>query len=103
MSETRVADWPVARATDPIESVQAGEDRAAREASEIDVLRILRRERKPMVDAQIESALDGYYTPQRVRTARAQLVRKGHVVEAGRRENASPTGRAAMAWKLATA
>lgn len=97
----RVADAPVARASDPITSVLAGENPAAREASEIDVLRILRRAAKPLADAQIEHALDGFYTPQRVRTARAQLVRKGLVEPAGIRPGASPTERAAMTWKLA--
>lgn len=104
----RVQDAPVARDTDPLTSYEAGENPAAREASEREVLDILAMN-GPMTDHDIwlaheEAALlmrEPTYTPQRIRTARAQLVAAKLVVSDGRREGASPTGRAAMAWRLA--
>lgn len=104
MSQLRVYDAPVARNTDPITSVLAGEDRIAREESEqavIDALWFLRHD-DPPTDAQIAAWVGNAWTPQRLRTARAQLVRKGQVEPAGRREHGSPTGRAAMTWKAVT-
>lgn len=97
-----VSDWPVARNSDPMTSVEAGENQQAREASEREVLAILRfNASSALSDEQIAQRRTGDWTPQRLRTARAQLVRKGLVESAGRREGASPTGRAAMTWKLA--
>lgn len=107
---TTVTDAPVARNTDPITSVIAGENQAAREASELEVIAGLEwhaNQGKTATDEDIHwwhwmfGLSSKNYTPQRIRTARAQLVKKGLVVEAGRRENASPTGRSAMTWKLA--
>lgn len=110
MSQLRLYDAPVARTTDPITSDLAGENQHAREASERAVLDILTINDQPMTDHEIWQAHDDSclmmrevsYTPQRLRTARAQLVAAKVVVSDGRREHASPTGRAAMAWKLAT-
>lgn len=103
----RVADAPVARADDPITSTLAGENQAAREASEQAVLNIITTNqgigREPMSshDIVVIAHLAGApWTEQRLRTALAQLGRKGVIEHAGRRENASPTGRSAMTWKL---
>lgn len=109
MSQLRVYDRPVARNTDPITSDLAGENPAAREASELAVLDILAINDDAMTDHAIWQAHDDQclmmrsvsYTPQRLRTARAQLVADGVIVDAGRLPHASPTGRSAMAWKLA--
>lgn len=109
MSQLRVYDRPNSRTTDPITSDLAGENPAAREASELAVLDILAINDQPMTDHAIWQAHDDQalmmrevsYTPQRLRTARAQLVADGVIVDAGRLPHASPTGRAAMAWKLA--
>lgn len=106
---TRVSDAPVARTTDPITSYISGEDPDAREASEREVYDILANTDQAMSDHRIYQAheiasvfMDApQYTAQRLRTARAQLVKKGLVVEAGRAENASPTGRSAMTWAVA--
>lgn len=103
----RVSDAPVARDTDPITSFEAGENPAAREASEQAVLAVLRYFEAEDLPAPSDHMLElnaephNTFTPQRIRTARAQLVRKGLVESAGRVEGASPTGRAAMTWKLA--
>lgn len=106
-SSLTVSDWPVARNSDPLTSVEAGENPAAREASERAVLEALRSDHgrtNNMTDDAISVWVwlhtELMVTPQRLRTARAQLVRKGLVESAGRREGASPTGRAAMTWKL---
>lgn len=107
MSTLRVLDGPVARQSDPIESYQAGENRAAREASEIAVIAALSSNyaaNNHMSDHSIARWVGGHtdlpVTTQRLRTARAQLARKGLVVKAGRRDGMSPTGRAAMTWAL---
>lgn len=109
MSLLRVYDRPTSRTTDPLTSDLAGENPAAREASELAVLDILAINDQPMTDHAIWQAHDDQclmmrevsYTPQRLRTARAQLVADKVIVPAGRLPHASPTGRAAMAWKLA--
>jgi hypothetical protein len=109
MSRSSVTDYPVARTTDPLESYLAGESQSAREASELAVLEILRGAAHHNVAFsahEVESTASESgdpWTPQRLRTAIAQLRRKGLVVEAGRREGASPTGRAAMTYTLAEA
>lgn len=101
MSSLRVQE-AVARNTDPIESFEAGENPSAREASEREVLAILRfTSHMALTDGQIADRRTGDWTPQRLRTARKQLVDKGLVVKAGRREGASPTGRAAMTYRIA--
>ena len=97
----RVIDAPVARKNDPIESVLAGENQSAREASERAVLDALTDSLTPLTSTGVFYMASGQWTEQRIRTAIKQLVRKGLVVEAGRRENASPTGRAAMTYKAA--
>jgi hypothetical protein len=108
MSQLRVYDAPVARDTDPITSTIAGENQAAREASEQAVLNILtfnaQINGKPMTahDIVVTAHLGGApWTEQRLRTALAQLGRKGIIQHAGRRDAASPTGRSAQTWKLA--
>lgn len=104
----RVTDGPVARSTDPIESFEAGDERAAREASEVAVIAALDSnyaKSNHMSDHYIGwwiSKHEGLHvTQQRIRTARKQLVAKRLVVAAGRVDGVSPTGRAAMTWKLA--
>ena len=107
MSSQRVSDAPIARTNDPITSFTAGENQAAREASEMAVLDILRGAAHHGIafsahDIATVAADEGDpWTPQRLRTATRQLIRKGHVIEAGRRANASPTGRSAMTYTLA--
>lgn len=100
MSDLIVRDGAVARDTDPITSYLAGENQTARALSEVAVLDELWMVRPAALsDAEIEKRIGGEWTSQRLRTARAQLVKKGLVVSAGRREHASPTGRAAMTWQ----
>lgn len=108
-SSQTVSDWPVARNSDPMTSVEAGENQQAREASEKAVLDILTFNHEcdlPAMSARdiiCVAQLGGMpWTEQRLRTAIAQLNRSGLIESAGRREGASPTGRAAMTWKLAT-
>lgn len=101
MSTLRVLDAPVARRDDPIESVEAGENREAREASERAVLYALDVSLTPLTSRGVFHLASGAWTEQRIRTAIKQLVRKGLVVEAGVRKGASPTGRAAMTYTLA--
>ena len=101
MSMLRVAEAPVARTDDPIESYEAGESQTAREASERAVLAALRDSLTPLTSMQAFYLASGQWTEQRIRTAIKQLVRKGLVVEAGRKEGASPTGRAAQTYALA--
>lgn len=96
-----VTDWPVARKNDPLESVEAGESQSAREASERAVLDALRDSLTPLTSRGVFYLASGQWTEQRIRTAIKQLVRKGLVVEAGRKEGASPTGRAAQTYTLA--
>lgn len=105
----RVVDAPVARDTDPIESYEAGENQAAREASEIAVIAALASRHATnnhmsdhAITRWIRQHENIHVTEQRIRTARAQLVRKGIVVKAGRVMGASPTGRAAMTYRLVT-
>lgn len=97
----RVIDAPVARKNDPIESVLAGESQSAREASERAVLAALTDSLTPLTSRGVFYMASGAWTEQRIRTAIKQLVRKGLVVEAGRKEGASPTGRAAMTYQVA--
>lgn len=97
----RVADAPIARTADPITSFEAGENREAREASERAVLVALSDSLTPLTSTGVFYLASGLWTEQRIRTAIKQLIRKGLVVEAGRREGASPTGRAAMTYTLA--
>lgn len=102
----RVTDAPVARSTDPLTSHVAGENRAAREASERVVLDALASMDGPASDHEIESwaGLFGVeYTPQRLRTARKQLLDRGVVRDAGVRDGASPTGRRAHVWAAVAA
>ena len=101
MSQLRVYDAPVARDTDPITSFEAGENQSAREASERAVLDALTDSLTPLTSTGVFYMASGAWTEQRIRTAIKQLVRKGLVVEAGRKEGASPTGRAAMTYKAA--
>lgn len=101
MSDLRVVDAPVARTTDPIESYTAGENQAAREASERAVVYALTESLTPLTSTGIFYMASGAWTEQRIRTAIAQLVRKGLVVKAGVRAGASPTGRAAQTYTLA--
>ena len=104
----RVTDAPVARTNDPITSFTAGENVAAREGAELAVIAAL-SSRYASMNHMPDHAIvawvnkhDGLnVTDQRIRTARAGLVAKRLVVEAGRFEGMSPTGRAAMTWKLA--
>lgn len=107
----RVDDAPVARTTDPITSYLAGENPTAREASEREVYAILAMNAPDaMTDHAIWQSHDEAslmmrelsYTPQRLRTARAQLVAKGLVEAAGVRPGVSPTGRSAQTWALVT-
>ena len=97
----RVVDAPVARRDDPIESYEAGENQSAREASERAVLAALRDSLTPLTSRGVFYLASGQWTEQRIRTAIKQLVRKGLVVEAGRKEGASPTGRAAQTYTIA--
>lgn len=106
--DLRVATAPIARPNDPITSYEAGENQPAREASEQAILNILTFNQQmggsPMSAHDIVriAHLGGMpWTGQRLRTAIAQLGRKGYVSEAGVKQNASPTGRSAMTWKLA--
>jgi len=101
MSMLRVAEAPVARTEDPIESYEAGENQSAREASEHAVLDALTDSLTPLTSRGVFYLASGQWTEQRIRTAIKQLVRKGLVVEAGRKEGASPTGRAAMTYQAA--
>lgn len=101
MSRLMVTDAPVARTTDPIESYEAGENQPAREASEQAVLAALTESITPLTSTGVFYMASGAWTEQRIRTAIKQLIRKGRVVEAGRREGASPTGRAAMTYTIA--
>ncbi|MGC5078501.1 hypothetical protein [Agrococcus sp. DT81.2] len=109
MSNLIVSDAPVARNTDPLTSVLAGENQPAREASEREVLAILALG-GGVTDSTIyrihltRAANKGGipFTEQRIRTARAQLVTKQHVEAAGVVPHGSPTGRAATMWKLVT-
>ena len=96
-----VKDAAVARRGDPYESYTAGEDPNAREASERAVLAALSDSLTPLTSTGVFYLASGAWTEQRIRTAIKQLVRKGLVVEAGRREGASPTGRAAQTYMLA--
>lgn len=99
-----VSDWPVARNSDPMTSVEAGENQQAREASEIAVLNILHFADQPLTSYQIadRARRDGLpWTEQRLRTALAQLGRKGLAMVDGVRKGASPTGRSATTWRLA--
>ena len=105
----RVLDAPVARTNDPIESYEAGENVAAREGAELAVIAAL-SSRYASMNHMPDHAIvrwinkhDGLHvTEQRIRTARAGLVAKRLVEPAGRFEGMSPTGRAAMTWKLVT-
>ena len=101
MSTLRVTDAPVARTNDPIQSYTAGENQAAREASEQAVLAALNDSLNPLTSTGVFYMSGGRWTEQRTRTAIKQLVRKGLVVEAGVRAGASPTGRAAQTYTLA--
>lgn len=106
--QNRVVDAPVARDTDPLTSFQAGENPSARQASELEVLLLLTDAGRPLSDAEVVDfhratrGIDGdWFTEQRLRTARKQLVDKGLVRDAGVREGASPTGRRAHVWEIA--
>ena len=106
MSTLRVVDAPIARTNDPITSFEAGENQPAREASELMVMAIFHAHTNlsPLLASEVVDIADlaGMpWTAQRIRTAIAQLVRKGLLAEGGRREKASPTGRAAMTYRLA--
>lgn len=78
---------PVARKNDRITSVEAGETVAPRSTAREDVLWILRRT-GPLADPDIEAIHDLHAargrwpakSPQRLRTARAELVADGVVV-----------------------
>jgi hypothetical protein len=109
MSQSLRVAQAVARNTDPITSTLAGENRDARQESEREVYAILANTHRALSDHEIYEAHelaalitgDRTYTPQRIRTARDQLVKNELVKAAGRRAGASPTGRSAMTWSLA--
>lgn len=109
MSQTLRVQTPTSRPSDPITSDWAGENADARQESEREVYAILANTDRPLSDHEIyehhELAAmfmhDRTYTPQRLRTARDQLVKTGLVTAAGRRAGASPTGRSAETWVLA--
>lgn len=72
---------PRSRSTDPITSVDAGRavDLPGSQAMVLEVLQDL----GPCTDFELEDNLKDYYSPQRVRTARSELVTQGHVEDTG--------------------
>jgi len=100
-----------ARATDPLTSHAAADSITAegREASELEVLAILREADGPITAEQIQKRHDNRhwqdltphsYTPSRLRTALKQLADDAHVVADG--EGRTDSGRRARAWRLNT-
>ncbi|MDN3309591.1 hypothetical protein QWJ90_01465 [Microbacterium oryzae] len=99
-----------ARRSDPGTSHAAADSISAEhlEASEQEVLTILAAADEPLTDQAIAKRhvqrawqLDGVplWTDERMRTARAQLTKKGAVVQDG--HGKTEKGRRAMAWRLA--
>lgn len=102
-----VRSTTVLRDGDPITSIEAAESvsKASREASEKAVLWALAH--GPQTDQQIFARVDGSsrwagwnWEPSRIRTARAQLVDSGDVIDTGRKGITSK-GRQAILWALA--
>jgi hypothetical protein len=100
-----------ARRTDPETSHAAADSISSedREASELEVLAILRGADRPLTTEQMEArhahrAWQGEapkaWTGSRIRTAVSQLAADGYVVQDG--EGKTKSGRRAAAWRLAT-
>ena len=105
-----MGDSARARKADPETSHAAADSITAegREASEVEVLEILRSATEPVTAERIEArhatrALRGEsagaWTGQRLRTALKQLVEDGYVVQDG--EGRTRRGRRALTWRLA--
>lgn len=96
-------DSPRARVTDPLTSHYAA-DLNDTAGSRRAVLLILQAYGRPLADFEIEKIHDeagGKYTGQRLRTARAELVERGTVTEAG--ESTTPHERKCITWALSHA
>lgn len=103
---------PVARKNDRITSVEAGEAVAPRSTAREDVLSIL-RERGPVTDHKIAAIHDLHAargrwpakSPQRLRTARAELVADGivgpYTIEGGTVTTRLPSGYRSIVWTIA--
>ncbi|QAB16986.1 hypothetical protein Leucomu_02805 [Leucobacter muris] len=72
---------PRSRSTDPVTSVDAGRsvDLVGSQAMVLELLEDL----GPCTDYELEDNLKDYYSPQRVRTARSELVVQGLVEDTG--------------------
>lgn len=76
----------LARATDPSTSFEAGYGMSGREAATLrgQVLRLMRLIGRPVTDKELEQTMDGSgWSPDRVRHARLELLRKGYVRHVG--------------------
>lgn len=98
---------PRSRTTDPVTSVDAGRD-ADLSGSQAAVLSLFRRRHRRsllgMADHELVSfaAAEGVdFTPQRIRTARAELAKRKLVVHTPGDYVESPTGKNARVWTLA--
>lgn len=96
-------DEPRARMADPVTSHEAADSISgeAREASELFVLDAVKAY-GPVTDADVFdlAQISGHkWSPSRLRTARAQLVTKGLVVEYDR-EGRTTSGRRAIRWAV---
>jgi hypothetical protein len=96
-----------ARTTDPETSHEAAESLGDLPTAQAHVLWVLARY-GPMTDAELIGAyrpcaragVVGYQSDSGIRTRRAELVKRGDVIDTGKRQML-PSGRRAIVWKLA--
>lgn len=95
---------PRSRTIDPTTSVDAGRSVTMR-ASQAEVIRLLLLANRPLADHQLVAYAAAHsrkdYTPQRIRSARAELAEVGTVVQVDGEFVQTPRGRRAHVWRLA--
>jgi hypothetical protein len=99
---------PRSRGTDPVTSVDAGRD-AQLTSSQEEVLWLFHEAANAGSAAFADHELVAFaqnrgstYTPQRIRSARAELAEKGLLIHAEGDYCTSPTGKNARVWTLAS-
>lgn len=100
MTQLNLSDSARARATDPATSHEAAASVSwsAKADSQRVVLAALKVAGEPITDEQIISRAIAHFSPSRLRTARAELVAAGVVVQAG--FGVTSRGRKCAKWRL---
>ena len=94
---------PRSRSTDPTTSVDAGRC-ADLTASQREVLALFEVEDRPLADHELVAAAQSWgspFTPQRIRSARAELAEDGRLALVEDEYRATATGHKARVWRTA--